>query len=113
LADRSIEIKLKRKTTNEPAQRLDCHARGALGELARKIARWTLDNRDKVQRAAPLLPDALDDRASDNWRPLIALADTAGGKWPGRARAAALALSGAPRQSRQLFPACPRGDYHS
>ena len=39
-------------------------------------------------------PDALDDRASDNWRPLIALADTAGGKWPGRARAAALALSG-------------------
>jgi hypothetical protein len=29
-----------------------------------------------------------------NWRPLIALADTAGGKWPGRARAAALALSG-------------------
>jgi putative DNA primase/helicase len=94
LADRSIEIKLKRKTTNEPAQRLDCHARGALGELARKIARWALDNRDKVQSAEPLLPDALDDRASDNWRPLIALADTAGGKWPGRARAAAVALSG-------------------
>ena len=41
-----------------------------------------------------MLPGALDDRASDNWRPLIALADVAGGKWPGRARAAALALSG-------------------
>ncbi len=41
-----------------------------------------------------MLPGALDDRAADNWRPLIALADTAGGKWPGRARAAALALSG-------------------
>ncbi len=35
-----------------------------------------------------------DDRAGDNWRPLIALADAAGGKWPGRARAAAVALSG-------------------
>jgi Protein of unknown function (DUF3631) len=94
LADRSIEIKLKRKTTNEPAQRLDCHARGALGEVARRIARWALDNKAKVQDAEPVLPGALDDRASDNWRPLIALADTAGGKWPGRARAAALALSG-------------------
>jgi len=94
LADRSIEIKLKRKTTNEPAQRLDCHARGALGELASKIARWALDNGAKVQGAEPVLPGALDDRASDNWRPLIAVADAAGGKWPGRATAAALALSG-------------------
>ena len=94
LADRSIEIKLKRKTTSEPAARLDRHARGALDEVARKIARWTIDNGAKVQSAEPVLPGALDDRASDNWRPLIALADVAGGKWPGRARAAALALSG-------------------
>jgi putative DNA primase/helicase len=93
LADRSIEVKLKRKTASEPAQRLDRHARDALGEIARKIARWALDNRAKVQSAEPVLPGALDDRASDNWRPLIALADTAGGKWPGRARATALALS--------------------
>jgi len=41
-----------------------------------------------------VLPGALDDRASDNWRPLLALADAAGGKWPSRAIAAALALSG-------------------
>src|SRR5271167_2084110 len=61
LADRSIEIKLKRKTTSEPAQRLDRHARGALGEVARKIARWVLDNRAKVQGAEPVLPGALDD----------------------------------------------------
>jgi putative DNA primase/helicase len=94
LADRSIEIKLKRKTTSEPFERLDCQTRGALSEVARKIARWALDNRDKIQSAQPVLPGALDDRASDNWRPLIALADTAGGKWPGRARAAAVALSG-------------------
>ena len=94
LADRSIEIKLKRKTTSESAQRLDRHARGALGEVASKIARWALDNRATVQSAEPVLPGALDDRASDNWRPLIALADAAGGKWPGRATAAALALSG-------------------
>jgi putative DNA primase/helicase len=94
LADRSIEIKLKRKTINEPAERLDRLALGALGEVARKVARWALDSRATVQGTEPGLPAALDDRASDNWRPLIALADTAGGRWPGRARAAALALNG-------------------
>ena len=41
------------------------------------------------------MPDALDDRAADSWEPLLALADAAGGEWPQRARAAALALCGA------------------
>jgi putative DNA primase/helicase len=90
LADRSIEVKLKRKTTSEPAQRLDRHAHGALGEVARKVARWALDHRATVEGAEPALPGALDDRASDNWRPLLALANTAGGKWPGRASSVAL-----------------------
>ena len=44
LAHRGIEIKLKLKTTSEPAQRLDRHAREALGEVARRIACWALDN---------------------------------------------------------------------
>ena len=33
-------------------------------------------------------------RAADNWRPLLSIADLAGGEWPARARAAALDLSG-------------------
>src|SRR5690606_6438562 len=37
----------------------------------------------------------LHDRAADNWRPLIAIADAAGGDWPERARRAARILSGA------------------
>ncbi len=39
-------------------------------------------------------PSALNDRAADNWRPLLAIADTAGGEWPKRAREAACVLSG-------------------
>ena len=39
------------------------------------------------------MPDGLDGRAADNWRPLISIADMAGGDWPGRARAAAAAIS--------------------
>jgi hypothetical protein len=41
-------------------------------------------------------PTGYDDiRAADNWRPLLAIADEAGGEWPGRARQAALNLAGA------------------
>jgi hypothetical protein len=36
------------------------------------------------------LPSGLNDRAGEIWEPLLALADLAGGAWPGRAREAAL-----------------------
>ena len=39
------------------------------------------------------MPD-LNDRAADNWRPLLAIADLAGGTWPEEARRAACLLSG-------------------
>jgi hypothetical protein len=41
-----------------------------------------------------MVPGELNDRAADNWRPLLAIADQAGGSWPERARRAAQALSG-------------------
>jgi len=41
--------------------------------------------------ADPAVPDALNDRAADNWRPLLA-----GGEWPVRTPDAALVLSGDP-----------------
>ena len=44
--------------------------------------------------ADPSLPDGLHDRARDNWRPLVSIADLAGGVWTERARKAALLLSG-------------------
>lgn len=40
------------------------------------------------------MPPSLNDRAADNWAPLFALADLAGGRWPKWARQAALAFSG-------------------
>ncbi|MDP1086397.1 DUF3631 domain-containing protein, partial [Klebsiella pneumoniae] len=44
----------------------------------------------------------INDRAGDNWEPLLAIADQAGGDWPDRARAAALALSGAPAEAESI-----------
>ena len=45
--------------------------------------------------ADPDVPATLHDRAADCWRPLLAVADRAGGDWPEQARAAAVELSGA------------------
>ena len=38
------------------------------------------------------MPTSLRGRAADNWRPLLAVADLAGGEWPAKARQAAAAL---------------------
>lgn len=47
-----------------------------------------------MRHADPETPVSLNDRASDNWRALLAIADLAGADWPRDARAAALVLSG-------------------
>jgi putative DNA primase/helicase len=94
IEDRSVIIKLERKLPGETVKRLDEAARGRLRALARKARRWVDDNREVLTDADPAVPSGLHDRAADNWRPLLAIADAAGGEWPKLARAAALALSG-------------------
>ena len=46
------------------------------------------DNADRIQGADPNMPAGVFNRAADNWRPLLAIADAAGGEWPARARRA-------------------------
>ena len=48
---------------------------------------------EALRRADPSIPKGLHDRAADNWGPLFAIADEAGGKWPERAREIAVAFS--------------------
>ncbi len=94
LMDRAIILVLRRKLPTEHVDRLR-HAEDDLFQvLAAKLARFANDNRDAIRRARPDLPDSLNDRAQDNWEPLLAIADVAGGEWPELARKAALKLSG-------------------
>lgn len=51
-------------------------------------ARWVADNAERIRGAEPDVPSGLFNRAADNWRPLLAIADVAGGEWPARARQA-------------------------
>ena len=94
LADRSVIIRLRRRRPDETVERLRLDRLGGLEPLRRRCARWTSDHLDDLRDADPDVPEALHDRARDNWRPLLSIADAAGGPWPERARRAALLLSG-------------------
>ena len=60
------------------------------------------DYSEAVKHARPALPDELNDRAQDNWEPLLQIADVAGGDWPKLARLAARALSSDGEQSKTV-----------
>lgn len=93
LMDRSIALELRRKLPTESVDKLR-HAEASLfGNLRAKLARWVEDNACAVRVARPTLPDALHDRAADNWEPLFQIAETVGGQWPILAHSAALKLS--------------------
>jgi Protein of unknown function (DUF3631) len=94
IASRSIIISMRRRTKDEPIERWRDEKAGTLKALAQQAARWGKDHADTLKRAEPDEPAGLNDRTADNWRPLFAIADLAGGVWPARARAAAAALSG-------------------
>lgn len=49
---------------------------------------WVHRVADEVAQARPERPDGVRDRAAEIWRPLLALADAAGGHWPETARKA-------------------------
>jgi putative DNA primase/helicase len=94
IIDRSIVIRLRRRRLDEAIEtlRLD-HPPAELKTLARQAVRWTADRSKELAAADPAIPPAIMNRAADNWRPLLAIADLAGGEWPGRGRGTALILA--------------------
>jgi hypothetical protein len=95
VADRSIAIQLRRRTSDEPCERWrerDGHA--AAAPLRERLTTWAATAVEILRDARPALPPSLGDRQADVWEPLIAIADLAGGNWSHRARSAAIALAG-------------------
>jgi hypothetical protein len=60
--------------------------------IRRKLMRWAIDNAVTLRAAKPDFPPGFNNRVRTNWKTLLAIADLAGGKWPERARKAALEL---------------------
>jgi len=93
LEDRSVRIVLQRRRRDEDVERLRLDRLGALEPLSRQMQRWADDNHAALAAADPVVPDELNDRAADCWRPLLAIADCCGDDWSKAARAAAETLS--------------------
>jgi len=104
LADRSIEVPMRRRTPGELVERLrQDRIESECADQRSQAARWALDSVVYLTNADPDVPTALHDRAADCWRPLLAIADCAGGHWPALAREAALGLSGVTEEEEQPF----------
>jgi putative DNA primase/helicase len=91
LEDRSIKIEMRRKLPRERVEKVP-HDIHAYHDLCRKCARWAKDNLEALRAASPAMP-RLNDRASDNWWPLLAIAEACGGDWPATAQKAARRIS--------------------
>jgi len=95
IRDRAIELRMQRKTSAEHVERFR-HRQAApiAGRLGDQAAAWARQHVEALRDAEPETPDSLNDRAGDAWESLLAIADLAGGDWPGRARRAAVSLAG-------------------
>ena len=93
LDSRSIHIELRRLAAGEMVEPLRGDRLQHLEPICRMAWRWAQDHLDELGAADPELPPALRGRTADNWRPLLAIADVAGGDWPTKARQTAETLS--------------------
>jgi len=88
LQSRSIMIMLNRARLGEIRERFDSRRVDREIELCRKLARFCSDNQTGLELCNPVLPINASNRIADNWRPLFAVAEIAGGDWPRRATSA-------------------------
>jgi hypothetical protein len=93
ITDRAVNIRMQRRAPGERVQPFRVHRdTPPLHKLRDLLASWVRAHLDGLRDAEPVMP--VEDRAADNWAPLVAVADLAGSDWPDRARRAAKALTG-------------------
>jgi hypothetical protein len=88
VADRSIPIRLKRRSPNEKVERFrDRTAPAAARPIRNRLVAWAGANMEALREVVPpVLPEVLSDRQQDGAEPLVTIADLIGGEWPFRAR---------------------------
>lgn len=90
---RSVLVRMRRRAPGEQVEAYRRRVHEPEGTILRQqLAYWATEIEGKVSGSWPQLPDGIRDRDADVWEPLLAVADAAGGEWPGRARVAAVAL---------------------
>jgi hypothetical protein len=114
ILDRSVIVSMKRRASHEQVEPFrERLARPAAESLRDRIAEWADAHHGQLEDHWPDLPEGITDRAADVWEALLAVADFAGGEWPERGRAAAVAITKAkserdPSLGVQLLGDCRR-----
>jgi hypothetical protein len=99
ILSRSVIIRMRRRAPDERIEAFRRRVHAPIGEvLCRRLAGWAATILDEATEARPEMPAGVEDRSADMWEPLLALADIAGGDWPAKARAAAVALVAVARE---------------
>lgn len=95
ILDRSVTIPMRRKLPGENIKRLPVDFPGECRHLRSQCLRWANDHGDRLKGINPTLPASSNDRALDNWTPLLAIAEAIGGKVPAVALESFKELQGA------------------
>jgi hypothetical protein len=91
ITTRAITIHMRRRAPDETVDEFweeDVEAESE--PLRTRLAAWVVSVGERIGRARPAMPEGVRDRSAEIWRPLLAIADEAGGDWPDTARAACL-----------------------
>jgi len=102
LMDRAIVLELRRKLPHEKVERIRYAEPTLFDDLRAKLARFAEDYGEQVHQSRPLLPDRLNDRAQDNWEPLLQIAAVAGDEWLRIGTAAAMNFSGSDTSTQTI-----------
>lgn len=91
---RAVVIRMRRRGPREHVEPFRARIHEPEGhELRDRLAVWAAAQLADWKTAVPDMPDGVEDRPADVWEPLLAVADSAGGDWPHRAREACKALT--------------------
>jgi hypothetical protein len=90
---RAVNIPMRRRAKGEKVEPFRRRVVKDAGDhLLERIAAWAARIAPQIDGVWPEMPEGVEDRDADVWEPLIAVADAAGGEWPAKARAAAVAF---------------------
>lgn len=93
LMSRSVIVRMRRRAPHETVASFRYRDTEPVGHALRdRLAAWAAEHIAALTDARPTMPAGVEDRPADCWEPLLAVADAAGGEWPGRGRAACVEL---------------------
>lgn len=90
---RSVVVRMRRRAPGERVEPWRLRTCGPDAEaLAERLRAWAQHVGPRAGVTWPEMPEGVEDRSADVWEALLAVADLAGGPWPSRGRAAAVAM---------------------